>query len=80
MIGVTFLKPQPKSPLSCNQAFRVFFKMFFGIVVAGGSHGLIFLPLCMSVLGPSVAAKSTSVENISNLDEEAAAGKVAETK
>ena len=72
-VSTTFLAILPLA-FSASQVFRVFFKMFFGIVVAGGSHGLIFLPVCMSMFGPSVT-KST-VEDISNTDAEAAAGKV----
>ena len=59
---------------SSSQAFRVFFQMFFGIVVAGGSHGLIFLPVCMSVLSPK--NKSTKLLEISNLDAEATGDKL----
>ena len=75
-VSTTFLAILPLA-FSSSQAFRVFFQMFFGIVIAGGSHGLIFLPVCMSMFGPSVK-KVTSVKeisNISNTDEEAAAGK-----
>ncbi|CAE7592674.1 NPC1, partial [Symbiodinium necroappetens] len=74
-VSTTFLAILPLA-FSASQVFRVFFQMFFGIVLAGGSHGLIFLPVCMSMFGPSVT-KSTSVEDISNTDAEAAAGKVA---
>ncbi|CAE7278279.1 NPC1 [Symbiodinium natans] len=75
-VSTTFLAILPLA-FSSSQAFRVFFQMFFGIVLAGGSHGLIFLPVCMSMFGPSVK-KVTSVKeisNISNTDEEAATGK-----
>jgi len=69
-VSTTFLAILPLA-FSASQAFRVFFKMFFGIVVAGGSHGLIFLPVCMSMFGPSVT-KPTDVEDISKTDAEAA--------
>ncbi|OLP78404.1 Niemann-Pick C1 protein [Symbiodinium microadriaticum] len=68
-VSTTFLAILPLA-FSASQVFRVFFKMFFGIVLAGGSHGLIFLPVCMSMFGPSVT----------NTDAEAAARKVADVE
>eukprot|EP00439_Symbiodinium_sp_Y106_P069098 s1926_g11.t2 len=71
-VSTTFLAILPLA--SSSQAFRIFFQMFFGIVVAGGSHGLIFLPVCMSVLSPK--NKSTKLLEISNLDAEATGDKL----
>ena len=72
-VSTTFLAILPLA-FSSSQAFRVFFQMFFGIVVAGGSHGLIFLPVCMSVLSPK--NKTTGVLEMSNLDVEATGDKL----
>eukprot|EP00913_Durusdinium_trenchii_P031973 g29946.t1 len=52
-VSTTFLAILPLA-FSSSQAFRVFFKMFFGIVLAGGSHGLIFMPVLLSIMGPTV--------------------------
>merc|ERR1719387_862359 len=41
--------------LSVSQSyiFRVFFKQFFGICIFGGAHGLMFLPVLLSLIGPA---------------------------
>merc|ERR1711968_182566 len=38
--------------VSRSYVFRSFFKVFFGIVVLGLSHGLILLPVLLSYCGP----------------------------
>jgi predicted RND superfamily exporter protein len=46
-----------------SYVFRTFFKQFFGICVFGMLHGLLFLPILLSFLGPSsdvVAGKNVS--------------------
>lgn len=66
-VSTTFMAILPLA-FSSSQAFRVFFKMFFGIVVAGGAHGLIFLPVLLSLLGPSMDGSSTEVVKIDNAE------------
>lgn len=66
-VSTTFLAILPLA-FSSSQAFRVFFKMFFGIVVAGGAHGLIFLPVLLSLLGPSMDGSSTEVVKTDNAE------------
>jgi len=37
---------------SKSYIFRVFFKQFFGICIFGAAHGLCFLPVMLSLIGP----------------------------
>merc|ERR1711916_315348 len=47
-----------------SEIFRVFFKSFVSIVLFGGSYGLIFLPVLLSLVGPTIPrgeASSTAI-------------------
>ena len=48
-IFTTFVAILPLS-MANAQIFRVFFKMFFNIVVLGGAHGLVLMPVLLAVL------------------------------
>ena len=38
--------------MPCRYVFRVFFIQFFGICIFGMAHGLVFLPVLLSLVGP----------------------------
>jgi len=50
--------------LSVSQSyiFRVFFQQFFGICIFGAAHGLVFLPVLLSLVGPEQIALEESLD------------------
>ena len=74
----TFLGVLPLAGAS-SQVFRVFFLMFLSIVVVGGVHGFVLLPVLLSFFGPktsavvrieSLSTGATSFKHSSEKDEE----------
>merc|ERR1719387_1689330 len=61
MLGVstTFLGVAPLA-LSNSEVFRVFFKMFLGIVFFGAVHGLVLIPVLLSLVGKGGGAAQVS--------------------
>jgi len=51
-ISTTFLGILPLA-FATSEGFRIFFKMLFSIIIIGGSHALIFLPVLLSLVGNS---------------------------
>ena len=50
--------------VSKSFVFKVFFKIFFLVVVFGLYHGLVFLPVILSFIGPSTALSSKPANNV----------------
>lgn len=47
---------------SNSYIFVVFFQMFFGICVFGLTHGMIFLPVCLAMMGPAPHSNAKDAE------------------
>jgi len=50
----TFVGVLPLS-LGSSEIFRVFFNMLVLVLAVGGTHGLLLMPVLLSVVGPSAA-------------------------
>ena len=55
----TFLGISPLI-LSNSTVFRTFFKMFLGIIVFGLGHGLVLMPVVLSLLGACASKTETA--------------------
>lgn len=58
----TFLGVLPIA-FAASQVFRVFFFMFLSIVIVGGLHGFILLPVLLSLIGPTSTLLQRSEES-----------------
>ena len=55
----TFLGIVPLA-FASSEVFRVFFKMFFSIIVLGATHGLVLMPVILSIVGPAPTSKNAA--------------------
>ena len=59
----TFLGISPLI-LSNSTVFRTFFKMFLGIIVFGLGHGLVLMPVVLSLLGARASGTAPAIEAV----------------
>ncbi len=69
----TFLGIAPLAASNSN-IFRTFFKMFLGIIVYGVGHGLVLMPVILSLFGSvsgrdSTAAQDLTIKTVETEDE-----------
>ena len=63
MGGVTTFLGTLLLVFASSDIFYTFFVIFFGIVVLGISHGLILLPVVLSLIGPEEQVTTSIVKN-----------------
>jgi len=63
-VCTTFLGILPLA-FASSEVFRVFFQMFMGIVLFGGTFGLIFIPVLLSLIGPAVVRPDARMRRFS---------------
>jgi hypothetical protein len=56
----TFIAILPLA-FASSEIFRVFFKLFLSILIVGGSHGLVLMPVVLSLVGPAAARDLSKV-------------------
>ena len=61
--ALTFLGISPLI-LSNSTVFRTFFKMFLGIIVFGLGHGLVLMPVVLSLLGARASGTAPAIEAV----------------
>ena len=65
----TFLAISVLSP-SRTYLFMVFYRLWFGIILFGMSNGFLFLPVVLSMVGPTNTAELDDDEHSEKEDEE----------
>ena len=68
-VNQTFLKINIQNLTWCNVVnfFKKIFKLFFGVVLFGLFHGLVYLPVILSLFGSEYAAHTDSNDTVQTL-------------